>query len=231
MNDFLNSIINWAEVWALLIPLAVIFFCRPKAPYLKPVIWYVFLALVLNTVATIIVEYYFQMPAWLKNNNILYNIHSFLRVILFSLFILTVRQYLYPTILKIVLAVYVVFVVVNFSFIDSPFFISSNHFAAESIVLLFFSLSFFLRSMLDESNVNWLKHPSFLVCAGISLYEAICFFIFLFFYPIALKNREFGELTMSIQGIIYVVFCIFLALALYSSCHQETEAEVPSNKR
>jgi len=231
MNDFLNLIINWSEVWALLIPLAVIIVCRPKEPYIKPVVIYVFIAFVLNTCATIMVEYYFQMPVWLKNNNVLYNIHSFVRVILFSWFILAIRKYNYPSILKITLVAYLVFVVVNFSFLDSPLFLSSKHFAAESIVLLFFCLSFFLRSMLDESNVNWLKHPSFLVCAGISLYEAICFFIFLFFYPIAQKNKEFGALTMSIHSIIYTVFCIFLALALYSSCHQEKEEDTSSNKR
>ncbi len=215
MNNLINTIINWSEVWSLLMPLIIILLYKPTGHGVKSLILYVVLAFVLNTIATIMVEYYFSMPDWLKNNNILYNIHSFIRVVLFSWYIMTIRQYRFPPVLRILLVAYLVFVIINFTFLHSPFFISSHLFAAESIVLLVFCLSFFFRSMQDDSNVNWLKHPSFLVCTGISLYEVTSFFIFLFFYPLFEKNPEFGDLTMSIHNVMYIILCIMLAYTLY----------------
>jgi len=215
MNNFINSIINWSESWSLLIPLIVIIFYKPKGHGIQSLILYVLIAFIINTIATVMVEYYFSMPAWLKNNNVLYNLHSFIRVIFFSLYIMTIRQYRFPPVLKFLLLAYLVFVAVNFVFFQSPLFISSYLFAAESIILLVFCFSFFLRSMQDDSEVNWLKHPAFLVCTGISLYEVTSFFIFLFFYPLFEKNPEFGDLTMSIHNVMYIILCIMLALALY----------------
>ena len=226
MNDLLNTIINWSEVWALLIPLTVIFIYRPKGVGTKSLILYVFAAFVLNTIATIMVQFYFSMPAWLKNNNILYNVHSLIRVILFSWYLTKIRQYRFPLIQKILLGACLIFILVNFVFMESPFFLSSRLFAVESIVLLSLCLLFFFRSMQDDSEVNWLKHPAFLVCTGICLYEATSFFIFLFFYPLFEKNPEFGNLTMSIHNVMYVILCIILALALYKS---EKPSAKPAN--
>jgi hypothetical protein len=127
---------------------------------------------------------------------------------------MTIRQYRFPIAMKILLGIYVVFLFINFIFIQSPLMLSSYHFAAESIVLLIFCLFFFFRSMQDESDTNWLSHPAFLVCTGICLYEVTSFFIFLFFYPLFDKNPEFGDLTMSIHNAMYVILCILLALAL-----------------
>lgn len=224
MNNIWDSVINWSEVWALLIPLTVILLCRPTGLGTKPVILYLYIAIILNAMATVMVEFYFFMPSWLKNNNILYNIHSFARVLLFSWYIMSIREYRFPRILKMLLVAYLIFVVIDFVFLESPLYLSSRLFVAESIVLLIFCLSFFLRSMQDDSTINWLKHPAFLMCAGIGLYEVISFFIFLFFYPLFEKNPAFGDLTMSIQNIMYVVLCIVLALALYKSRKQRLAA-------
>jgi hypothetical protein len=215
MNNFINSIINWSEVWSLFVPLFIIFRFRPKGPGVKPLIIYVLVALIINFIATIMVEYYFSMPSWLKNNNILYNLHSSIRVIFFSWYFMTIKPYGFPRILKMLLVSYLVFAAVNFVFFQSPFFISNYHFTAESIMLLLLCLSFFFRSMQDESTMNWLKHPAFLVCTGISLYEATSFFIFLFFYPLVKKDLEFADLTMSIHNVMYIILCIILAIALY----------------
>ena len=220
MNNFLNAIINWSEVWSLVIPLTIILIYRPEGSGIKPLVLYITIAFVLNTVATIMVEYYFSMPAWLKNNNVLYNLHSLIRVLFFSWYIMTIRKYRFPVIQKILLGAYLVIVFANFIFLESPFFLSSHLFATESIILLVLCLSFFFRSLQDESQVNWLKHPAFLVCTGIIIYEATSFFIFLFFYPLVEKNKEFGDLTLSIHNVMYVILCIMLALALYGSRKQ-----------
>src|SRR6185436_2876762 len=130
------------------------------------------------------------------NNNIVYNIHSMFRVLLFSWYIINIRQYQFTFFFKTFLVAYLVFIFINFTIFESPFFLSTRLFAAESIVLLIMCLFYFFRSIQDESQINWLKHPSFLVCAGISLYVVITFFIFLFFYPLSQKDPEFFVVTM-----------------------------------
>ena len=214
MSSFLNLIIQWSEVWALLIPLAIIILFRKKGRGMLPVVLYICIAFILNLAAVIISIYHERMPAYFQNNNVIYNLHSFLRVLLLGWYIINLKLLRSSRLVKIVLTVYILFVLINFIFWENPLLLSSHLFSAESFVLLVLSFLYFFRSMQDESKIDWLKHPSFLVCTGISLYEALSFFIFLFFYPLFEKNPEFGMLTMKIFSISYIIFCIFLALAL-----------------
>lgn len=220
MEMIIKSIRDWSEVWALFIPLAIILTYRQELVGMKTIILYVIVALILNLTATIMFVFHRDMPSMLKNNNILYNLHSFARVAFFSMYIILLRHHRYALAYKFILACYLLFVILNFWWVDSPFYFSSRLFTAESIVLLIMCLSFFIRSMLDDSEINWLKHPSFLVCTGIALYEAINFFIFLFFYPLLEKDREFGKMTMTIHHIVFTLLCVMLALALYRSRKQ-----------
>ena len=219
---FIQILRDWSEVWALLIPLAVIVFKKKYEKDIRVLIGYVIIAFVLNLAANFMLQFYYLVPKWMyvngmSNNNILYNIHSIVRVLMFSWYILMVRHYGFSFILKTLLAVYVAFVLINFIFIEPVFFLSTHLFAAESIMLLVICLSYFISSIQDESQVNWIKHPSFFVCAGVTFYEAITFFIFLFFYPLSQKDQSFFLVTMRIYNISFVVLCILLALAFYQS--------------
>lgn len=222
-------IYDWAELWALLIPLGVIVFRKPNNREAKWIIRYVYIGLILNGFIIAVAQFYNAMPPWLKNNNIFYNIHSVCRVILFSLFILSVRTYKFASILKSLLVLYLIFVIINFIFFDNIFFLSSNLYAAESIALLIICLSYFFRTILDESSTHWLKHPSFLVCIGICLYEVITFFVFLFFNIISYSNdpkdRAFARIFLMIYSISFVLLCVFIAIALYKY-RKKTELKI-----
>ena len=228
MNNLLEKIINWSEVWALLIPLAIIIIYRPKGDHAHILITYVGIALLLNSVATLMVKFYFSLPGHLRNNNILYNIHSLVRVIFFSWYIFSVRKFRDRSLVLTLLAAYLVFLVFNFITNEPPLYINTLHFVAESILLLIMTLLFFFRSMQDDK--NWLNHPAFLVCVGLSLYEAVSFFIWLFFYPLVEQDWEFGDLTMSIYNMIYVVFCVLIAMGLYKIRHANKKEETSINK-
>lgn len=222
---WLQVILDWSEVWALLIPLAIIIIYRPGMYKSKLLAVYVIAGFILNFTATFVLDFYYLMPRWMYvdnrvNNNLLYNLHSFTRVCLLGWYVITIRPYKYLFLLKTLYVAYIVITVVNFIFIETPFYLSTRLFAAESIVLLVFCLFYFFRSIQDESQVNWLKHPSFLVCTGICIYEAITFFIFLFFYPLhsrnsAFANSAFAEATMRLYTVTYIMLCILLAFALY----------------
>lgn len=223
--SFFQIFLDCTEVWALLIPLFVIAIYKPVGKQLRLIVWYVIIGFILNFIAIFMMYFYYLVPKWMyiegmPNNNILYNIHSIIRVFLFSWYIITIRPYKYTIILKKILAAYLVYIPINFIFIDSPFFLNTSLFAAQSIVLLVMCFSYFFQSLQDESQTNWLHHPSFLICVGISLYEVITFFIFLFFYPLNKTDTDFFHVTMDIYRITFVLLCILLALAFYQSKKQ-----------
>ena len=216
MNLF-NTILNWSEVWALLIPLAIYLLYRPTDNSSQILGWYLFVAIILNGLSTTSFVFNESMPAFLKNNNIFYNTHSIARVIFFSWFIQKITPKQFSFINKILLPGYLIFAVVNFIFFENILFFSSRLFAAESVVLLFLCIAYFLRSIQDETVVNWTSHPSFLVCTGIVIYEAITFFIFLFILPLADRDPEFGLLSLKIYKMTFVLLCTLIAIAFYRS--------------
>jgi hypothetical protein len=225
--NWIETILAWSEVWALLIPLAIIITRKPKGKHIRFIIMYVVIGLVLNLIAVIMLEYYYLFPTWMYvdgylNNNLLYNIHSVVRVLLLGWYLTTVRPYKYPLLLKGLFIGFILFVTVNFSFFENPLYLSTRLFSVESIVLLSICLLYYFRSIQDEGATNWLRHSSFLVATGISLYEAITFFIFLFFYPLAdqdsaYANTDFAIATMRLYTVMFIILCIMLALALHKS--------------
>jgi hypothetical protein len=215
MGSIFQGIRDWAEVWGLFLPLAVMLVHRHTGPSLRPVRYYVWIGLFVSLATTILYIYHYQLPRQLQNNNLIYNIHSTLRVILFSWFILQFRFGRPAFIQKTIVAGYFAFIAVNFLFWTNPLHFSSIHFIAEGIALLSLCILFFFRTIRDESDVDWIKHPAFLVCAGISLYEAINFFIFLFFETLAKENLDFLRAAWTLHNLIFVVLCVMLALGLY----------------
>jgi len=184
-------------------------------------------AFILNFLATFIIECYKFVPTWVyrKGNNIFYNLHSFIMTVFLSWYIISIRKYKYIIYLKALLIIYIAFVLLNFTLWESPMILSTRHFTAGSIVLLIMCLFYFIHSILEESQTNWLKHPSFIICSAICLYEAITFFIYLFFYPMFNeaynKDLSFALLMMRIYQAIFIVFCILLAIGLYRSKKQQ----------
>ena len=53
----LKDILDWSEVWAPLIPLTILLIRKNQPSYLKPVIYYVIFALVINTIGNIIWDF------------------------------------------------------------------------------------------------------------------------------------------------------------------------------
>ncbi len=199
----------------MLIPLAIILLYQKPVPETRPVIVYVYVALIINLAATIMFVFHSDMPSFLKNNNICYNIHSIVRVLFFSWYLHKLHLPKLQRLIKMATPLYIGFVLINFIFFESPFFISSLLFSAESIFILVLCLFYFFHSIQDDSETEWTGHPSFTISAGIGFFEAITFFIFLFYNPLYVENRKFGKLTFTIHNFTYVIFCIMLAIALY----------------
>ena len=227
--NFLRLIWDWSEGWALLIPLLTIFILRPKGRYLLLLKTYVILAFLVIFFAQLVQQCYYLFPDSLNNNNIYYNIHVVIRVLTLGWYIISVRTYKYHVLLKALLILFIAFTLINFTFFESPLLLSIRLFAAGNITLIICCVSYFLRSILEDSTVNWLKHPSFIVCTAVCLYEAVTFFIFLFIYPLSYTDPEFGLVTLRIYQVILVLFGILLAIALYRYRKQKPSAnELPA---
>ncbi len=217
MSRVLLSILNWSEVWALLIPLVALFL-RPKQPgYLKPVIFYLFAALLLNLLADILVVYNdTHRGSESISNNPLYNIHSVLRFACFSYFFILLRQSYFKTIKKILPVLFFLFLVFNFGFNEAFFYpkqLSGNLFSAESFLLLAYCMLFYLSKLKGEVEMLSGK-KDFWVVTGLSIYVAISFFVFLFYEPM-MKNPALATDMWSVHNVAYILLCTFISKAFY----------------
>ena len=127
----IHQILDWSEVWALLIPLTVFLITRPKAKWVRPVIYYIIIALLLNLSADIIWKRKtLRIAVWINenltffydpkfkqvNNNIFYNTHSVVRVLLFTWFFKKLDPVYFNRLNKFVIPLFLLFVSINFIF-------------------------------------------------------------------------------------------------------------------
>jgi hypothetical protein len=226
MIDFLDQILKWSEVWPFILPLTIFLIFKIKQRNLSLVFLYLASAFLLLLLANIIQFYNESLPAFFKNNNIYYNIHSIFRTTLIGIYIIRLKEMCQYRYLKWILSVYIFAVVINFTFFANVTVFSILLVSTESIILLIFSLTYFLGSILDEDATITVKSPAFLICTAISIYESINFFIFLFFTPVFFANENFGYATMQISRASNIILGILFTFAVYYS---KTEKEVIKN--
>jgi hypothetical protein len=216
MQLFYKWFLNWSEVWPLAIALTIYIFFKQREN-ISLIIWLLILTLVLHTLATYISLYTYRIPDPYKNNNILYNLVAIIKPLLTGFYLLKLKQLNQYKYLKIILKLFVLFTIFNFLFIESIFNFSSNMVLAESILLLIFTLTFFLDAMIDDDIPLPLNHPAYFVCTAIGLLESINFFIYLFLFPVYNSNIEFALLMMKISSYAFIIYGLILAAGLYSN--------------
>jgi hypothetical protein len=220
------EILNWSEVWALLIPLTVYVSQRNNARLLLPLQWYLFFGLILNLFITLISNIHEIVVMFYGSNHIFYNLHSVVKVAFFGWFIM---RYLPPAsanIIKLVFVFYGAFILFNFSFFESPMVFSSRLLTIESIILIFLGISWYLYTLHDDGRREYNRGVVFLVITGIVIYESVNFFIFLFYKQLIVPERNFALLIWNVHDIAFVVMCIFLARAFQKSGRPITKKKV-----
>ena len=215
----LKELLNWSEVWALLIPLAFILIRKNIPPYLKPVRFYVWAALLLNTGANVIwyrnVLHLSELPEFLKSNNFLYNIHSVIRLLLFSWFFILLNQRFMHRVKAVLPFIFIILVIINFVFYEdffNPDMLSSRLLATEAAILLFYCMQYYIFLMIDEKVTSIKKQPGFWVVTGLGIYVAVNFFIFLFYNYLLNQNLEiFAVNIWDVHNIAFIILCICIA--------------------
>lgn len=222
MGKILKEILDWSEVWALLIPLAILVLKKNKLPfYLKPVQVYIYVALVLNIIIDLISKYKIKWGLGpedlLWNNNFLYNIQSVLRLFLFAWFFILLRQRFMNRIKAFLPFLFLIFLLVNF-FAYEKFIprgnnesFSSRLLATESALLLFYCLQYFIFLVIEDKATPLSRRPGFWVVAGLSVYVAVSFFIFLFYDYLVKVTWDFAVGIWDVHNIVFIILCICLA--------------------
>lgn len=219
MKTFLLELLNWSELWSLLMPIGVLLSGRQQPRFMRPVVVYVWIAVVLNLACDVITSFKapWHFPPWLQSNNFLYNVHSLVRFSCFSTFFIGLGQPLLTTVKRMIPLVSVAFIVINFSFFESflePKHLSGTLLTVEAYLLLVYCLLYYLHLM-RKADRAVPRGKDFWVVLGLSIYVVINFFIFLFYDSMVNSDSKLAIDMWNVHNIAYIVFAFFLAKAFY----------------
>lgn len=211
------AILNWSEVWAVLIPLFVLLSRKQQPKFLQPVIVYLGIALVINLAGDIIGDFRSFLPSWIQSNNVLYNIHSLIRFACFSLFFIRLAPPAFIQIKKALPLLFILFITINFSVVESffnPAHLSGNLLATEAYLLLIYCMSFYLSQVKEDKRIL-IQDKAFLVVTGLSIYVVSNFFVFLFYVPMIKYNPDLAANMWYVHNVSYIILCLAISRSFY----------------
>ncbi len=217
MGSFLLKVLDWSEVWALLIPLAVLQFRRQQDIRMKPVIVYVWLGFLINIAIDAIMTINIYFPNDYLGNNPLYNVHSVVRFACFSIYFLRVQGDSFNRIKKGLVFISLLLLIINFLFFEDFFdynALSGNLLATEAYLLLICCMLYYLAELRSDRD-GLFDTPHFWVVTGLGIYVVINFFVFLFYIPMIEVNMMLAVNIWNIHNIAFIIFCLFLTKAFY----------------
>jgi hypothetical protein len=227
LNIF-RTIFDWSEVWALLIPLAILIIYKPKRKWITAVKWYLIVALLLG----IVIDFYwyvnknewFEVRKIKKNywdNNKFYNLQSISRLLFFSWFFALQGSY-FKRITRVVPVLFLSFAIILFVFFKPFTLLSSHLMATEAGLLLVYCLLYTYKVITDDKPIFSTNHPPHWVVGGLTLYTAVNFFIFLFYNYLMNLSLQSAKIKVYVVGVwdvhnvLLIILCISIAIAFYN---------------
>ena len=208
-----------SEVWALLIPLYILQWKKKQPVFMKPVIFYLWSALLINFLADSIAEYNRVSPGYRFSNTPLYNLHSVLRFTCFTWFFYLLQLGVNKTLQILLLVLYLAYVAYQFIFAQKFFdltSISGNLMAVESFMLLVSCLLYYFHQLAHPVNVGG-HTKDFWVVTGLSIYVVANFFVFLFYKPMLTTNLNLALKMWNVHNLAFILLCIFISKAFYAT--------------
>lgn len=219
MEKYFLKALDWSEVWALLIPIAVLLWRRHQPPTLRPVIIYLWLALIINIAIDVIMVMNGRVQGIEFSNNPLYNSHSVIRFVCFSIFFMLLPGASFNKIKLGIAIIAGASLLVNFIFIENFFnfdAFSGNLLAAEAYLLLVYCMFYYLNELKDDEK-NLFAGPEFWVVTGLAIYVVVNFFVFLFYLPMIYIDRDLAINIWNVHNIAFIIFCLFISRAFYGT--------------
>lgn len=227
MDTLFVLIKRWIEVWPFLIPLSIFLFTKKNAKG-NILFIFTFISFLISLLANMIWQYSYAFPVSFRNNNILYNLGSISRTVFPAVYLLQIETIKPLKFLRYLLFVYLTFLLINFIFFDSLFLLSTNQHAGESILMLIICIAFFLHLIIDDEIYFNTVKPALILCTGISIYESINFFIYLFFYPVLKTDFKFSTKIYEASQYSFVLYWLMTGLAIYFQSRQPVKTIKPS---
>lgn len=218
MIKIFQMIIDWSEVWSLMIPAAILLMKKQPA-LLRPVVFYIWIALFINLAVDMTWKYRDLLPADNNSNNYLYNLHSVIRFFLFSFFFIRLKQPFLVHLKKLVPLFFTLFIIINFWLFEDFFDywkFSSRLLSVEAILLLSYCLQYYLFKINDTAEINFLN-ADFWIITGLGIYVTFNFFIFLLYNELSVRLQHFAISLWSFHNISFIIFNMFIAKGFYES--------------
>jgi hypothetical protein len=218
MFNYFQLVLDWSEVWALFIP-AYILLTKKQPAVNKPVVFYIWFALAINIAVDLVWKYRHLLPANHNSNNFLYNLHSILRFFLFSAFFIRLKQPFLINIKKAIPIFFTAFLILNFGFFENFFDywrFSSRLLSVEAVLLLFYTLQYYLYKINEDVDINIFK-GDFWIVTGLGIYVTINFFIFLLYNELTIRMQSFAITLWNVHNLSYIIFNLLIAKGLYES--------------
>ncbi|HEY0174935.1 MAG TPA: hypothetical protein VGC08_01070 [Pedobacter sp.] len=218
MFKIFQTILDWSEVWSLMIPV-IILLIKKQPVLLRPVVFYVWIALFINLAIDLTWKFRNIIPVSYNSNNYLYNLHSIIRFFLFSFFFIRLDQPFLTSIKKATPIFFLIFMLVNFGFYESFYDywkFSSRLLSVEAILLLFYCLQYYLFKINDNVEANILN-ADFWIVTGLGIYVTFNFFIFLLYNELSVQLQNFAISLWSFHNISFIIFNVFIAKGFYES--------------
>lgn len=220
MSEILNKILEWSEVWALLIPLSMLLFRRQEYdPLLKSVIVYLWLGFLINLAIDGIMMINIHFKKDLFSNNFLYNVHSVVRFACFSFYFIRLQPNAFVRTKRVLTLFGLFFIIVNFVVFENFFnykSFSGNLLALEAYLLLIFCMLYYLTELKSDRD-DLFSTPHFWVVTGLSIYVVINFFVFLFYLPMLDVDQHLAVNIWNVHNIAFTIFCLFITKAIYGT--------------
>ncbi|SOD97857.1 hypothetical protein SAMN06269250_5945 [Spirosoma fluviale] len=210
-------ILDWSEMWALIIPLVTYYFHRHQPGYFRVILVYLWIAFILNSAGDLIGDFKRYLPDWMQSNLILYAIHSISRFVCFAYFFFLIKQSHFLRLRRVLPFLYLLFVIANYIFLEDYLdqnHLSGNLFTIEAYFLLIYCLLYYLSELRDEVK-SFGDDQTFWIVTGLSIYVVINFFIFLFYVPLISENASLAEKMWSIHNVAYIILCLSITKAMY----------------
>lgn len=195
-----------------MLPIIVWLIKKPQGYYLTPVKIYLALILCLYVCSYAV---YFKI---IDNNHFYYTLISVCRLSCFTWFFVRLELLPNKKIIPVVYGTAIILMLLNFIFIEDFLTVfSSTTFSLEALILLVLCILYFLKKLKTDEVSKRADMSSFIV-TGLAVYEAVCFPLFLFYNALINSNNHYAAYVWNIvQNINYLLFCLFIARALYGN--------------
>ncbi len=206
----MQTILDFSEVWATLIPMLILILKKSERGALFPVVIYFHIALIVNIVIDLAG---FKLY---NNNNFVYNILSIVRLYYFIWFFKMLKIPFNRVWHYLIIVGTAIFFIFNFIYLEPFKDFSSRTFTVEGIVLIALCLLYFLRKMRSDE-ITYEFDACLFIVTGLAIYEVVSFPIFLFYKTLMDTTKDYAVNIWDIHNLVYIVFCFFIAKAFYGT--------------